>query len=105
MELRVLIHAPRGRDAAVVKDVIQPHHAAFICNTPAQLVAAMKQGGAAAVITEEALADATLLRHLSEWLSRQPPWSDFPFIVLATRDVGPHKPFSRDRQHALGNVI
>ncbi|MES1265742.1 MAG: hybrid sensor histidine kinase/response regulator, partial [Variovorax sp.] len=62
----MLIHAPRGRDAAVVKDVVQPNHRGHVCNTPAQLVAALKEGAAAAVVTEEALADESLLRQLNE---------------------------------------
>ncbi|HEY8049866.1 MAG TPA: response regulator [Ramlibacter sp.] len=105
MELRVLIHAPRGRDAAVVKDVVQPNHRGHVCNTPTQLVAALKEGAAAALVTEEALADESLLRQLNEWLSTQPPWSDFPFIVLASRQVGPRPPAAVQKLHALGNVI
>ncbi|MEJ6022424.1 response regulator [Ramlibacter sp. PS4R-6] len=105
MEFRVLIHAPRGRDAAVVKDVVQANNRAQICNTPAQLVAEMKQGAAAAVVTEEALADPTLVQMLQEWLSAQPPWSDFPFIVLASRQVGPRPPAAVQKLHSLGNVI
>src|SRR4051812_32716225 len=89
MELRVLIHAPRGRDASVVKDVVQPHHRGEICNTSAQLIAAMKEGAAAAVITEEVLGDAVFVQTLQEWLYSQQPWSDFPFIVLASRQAGP----------------
>ena len=105
MELRVLIHAPRGRDAAVVKDVIQPHHQSQICNTVAQLAAALKNGAAAAVVTEESLADGALTRPLNEWLDAQPPWSDFPFIVLASRQIGPRIPLVVQRLQALGNVI
>jgi signal transduction histidine kinase/ActR/RegA family two-component response regulator len=105
MEFRVLIHAPRGRDAAVVKDVVQPNHRGQICNTPAQLVAAMKEGAAAAVVTEEALGDATLVQMLDNWLATQPPWSDFPFIVLASRQVRPRSPAAVQALHALGNVI
>jgi signal transduction histidine kinase/CheY-like chemotaxis protein len=105
MELRVLIHAPRGRDASVVKDVIQSHHQGQICNTPAQLVAAVREGAAVAVITEEALSDASLAALLGEWLSSQPPWSDFPFIVLASRQSGPRPPQAVERLQALGNVI
>jgi signal transduction histidine kinase/ActR/RegA family two-component response regulator len=105
MELRVLIHAPRGRDASVVKDVIQPNHSAQVCTTPAQLMTAMKEGAAAALITEEALADTTLVQLLQEWLYAQPPWSDFPFIVLASRRVGPRAPVGVQTLHSLGNVI
>ena len=105
MELRVLIHAPRGRDASVVKDVIQSHHASVICNTPSQLVASMKEAAAAAVITEEALADEVLVALFNDWLQAQPPWSDFPFIVLASRQVGARPPAAVRKLHGLGNII
>jgi signal transduction histidine kinase/ActR/RegA family two-component response regulator len=105
MEFRVLIHAPRGRDAAVVKDVIQPNHVGLVCETPQQLVEAMKEAAAAAVLTEEALADQTLVQLLNDWLAAQPPWSDFPFIVLASRQVGPRPAVAVKALHALGNVI
>jgi signal transduction histidine kinase/ActR/RegA family two-component response regulator len=105
MEFRVLIHAPRGRDASVVRDVIQPHHQGEICSTAADLVAGLKQGAAAAVVTEEALADVGLVQMLQEWLYAQPPWSDFPFIVLASRQVGPRSPSAVQKLHGLGNVI
>src|SRR5205085_10072635 len=101
----VLIHAPRGRDAAVVREVIRPHHQGHICNTPAQLLSALKEGAAAAVVTEEALADTALVQMLQEWLFAQPPWSDFPFIVLASRQAGPRPPTAVHKLHGLGNVI
>jgi signal transduction histidine kinase/ActR/RegA family two-component response regulator len=105
MEFRVLIHAPRGRDAAVVKDVIQPNHAGLVCDTPAQLVAALAEAAAAAVVTEEALTDETLVKLLNQWLATQPPWSDFPFIVLASRQAGPRPASAVKALHSLGNVI
>jgi signal transduction histidine kinase/CheY-like chemotaxis protein len=105
MELRVLVHAPRGRDALVVKDVIQAHHAAHVCNTPARLIAAMKEAAAAAVVTEEALADPWLAAALREWLAIQPPWSDFPFVVLASRKPAPRTLAGDGILRDLGNVI
>ncbi|HTH79212.1 MAG TPA: ATP-binding protein [Ramlibacter sp.] len=105
MEMRVLIHAPRGRDAQVVQDVIQPHHAGWICEAPEQFVSAIKESAGAAVITEEALANQTLVQLLDEWLAAQPPWSDFPFIVLASRQIGPRPESAVKALHALGNVI
>ena len=74
-ELRVLVHAPRGRDAAVVRDVVAPSHTVEVCATAPQLMAALEAGAAAAVITEEVLGDTGLARSLSAWLSIQPPWS------------------------------
>ena len=105
MELRVVIHAPRGRDATVVKGVIAPHHAARVCNEPLQLLRCLDEGAAAAIVTEEALADEQLVRGLRAWLTTQPSWSDFPFIVLARRQPGRRSAEAIASLHSLGNVI
>ncbi|MBI2768131.1 MAG: response regulator [Burkholderiales bacterium] len=105
MELRVLIHAPRGRDAAVVKGVIEAHHATQICTQPGDLMRGLNEAAAAAIVTEEALADAGLMQSLAAWLAAQPPWSDFPFIVLASRQPGPRPARDIAALHSLGNVI
>src|SRR5215203_6723485 len=102
MEFRVLIHAPRGRDAAVVQGVVQLNHAAHVCSTPAELLAGMSEGAAAAVLTEEALADESLKAQLQRWLSSQPPWSDFPFVVLASKQPGPRPVKALAVLHAMG---
>ncbi|MBG9390317.1 response regulator [Caenimonas aquaedulcis] len=104
-ELRVLVHAPRGRDAAVVKDVIEASHRVEVCATAPQLVAALNAGAAAAVLTEEVLNEAGLAEALRTWLAGQPPWSDFPFVVLAARKVGPRAQSATQALHGLGNVI
>lgn len=41
MQLRVLIHAPRGRDAAVVESVLSPHHKVHVCAEGEGLVQCM----------------------------------------------------------------
>jgi signal transduction histidine kinase/ActR/RegA family two-component response regulator len=105
MELRVLVYAPRGRDAAVVRDVVQPRHAVKVCAGGAELMAAIREGAAAAVLTEEALVDGAVAVALRDWLRAQPSWSDFPFVVLASRQVGPRAPGSLQVLHGLGNVI
>jgi signal transduction histidine kinase/ActR/RegA family two-component response regulator len=105
MELRVLVHAPRGRDGAVVKGVIEPQHEVQICEEPQQLLAQMNEGAAAAILTEEALSEGTLVDELARWLGLQPSWSDFPFIVLATRHPGPRSANAVKSLHSLGNVI
>ena len=50
-------------------------------------------------MTEEALLSSDR-RPLADWVGRQPPWSDFPFMVLTTRGLSPdlHLP------EMLGNV-
>jgi signal transduction histidine kinase/ActR/RegA family two-component response regulator len=105
MELRVLIFAPRGRDAAVVEGVLRPEHRALICHEPQRLLKNLQDGSAAAIITEEALGDAVLVRDLAAWLALQPSWSDFPFIVLATKQPGRRSAEAIETLHRLGNVI
>ena len=105
MELRVLVHAPRGRDASVVQAVVQAHHEVTICADGGELRAGLEQGAAAAVVTEEVLADGELVASLAAWLAAQPPWSDFPFIVLASRQPGPRSAAAVAALHELGNVI
>jgi signal transduction histidine kinase/ActR/RegA family two-component response regulator len=105
MELRVLIHAPRGRDAAVVQGVVAAAHPVEICPEAADLMRCLHQVSAATILTEEALADNALAQNLAEWLANQPPWSDYPFIVLATRHIGRRTAQAVESLHKLGNVI
>jgi len=105
-EQRVLIHAPRGRDAAVVQGVLEHQRiAARVCATESELVDALVEGAAAVILTEEALPQLLADDRLVAWLNSQPPWSDFPFVVLATRRDGrrPDKDFRS--LHALGNLV
>jgi signal transduction histidine kinase/ActR/RegA family two-component response regulator len=105
MELRVLVHAPRGRDAAVVSGIIEPQHKVQVCDGPQELLQRMNEGAAAAILTEEALSEGPLVDELAHWLAVQPSWSDFPFIVLATRHPGPRSANAVKSLHSLGNVI
>jgi signal transduction histidine kinase/ActR/RegA family two-component response regulator len=105
-ELRVLIHAPRGRDAAVVHTVLQHQGVpAHVCATEEDLLQALVQGSAAVILTEEALPQLLSDDRLLAWLKNQPPWSDFPFVVLATKREGrrPEKDFHS--LHSLGNLV
>jgi len=84
LDLRVLILAPRGRDAKLVE--------AMLCRAGIEAQAAdsidvlcnqMQAGAGAVVITEEAVHREFLIK-LCEVLQRQPPWSDLPLILLTT---------------------
>jgi hypothetical protein len=88
LERRVLVHAPRGRDAVVISQVlqIQAMHAE-VCASLGDLTEALADGAGTAFVTEEALVDAPL-ETLGDWIERQPPWSDFPFVVLVARRLG-----------------
>lgn len=106
MELRVLIHAPRGRDGAVVQTVLSGQGiACLVCATEADLLRAMEEGAAAVIVTEEALPDLMADARLLEWLKTQPPWSDFPFVVLATKREGRRGEKDFRSLHNLGNLV
>lgn len=105
-EMRVLVHAPRGRDAAVVHGVLAAQSIdAQICEHADGLVACLEEGAAAVILTEEALAELLSDNRLLDWLGQQPPWSDFPFVVLASKREGrrPEKDFRS--LHSLGNLV
>jgi hypothetical protein len=45
------------------------------------------------------------IRSLANWTGSQPPWSDFPFVVLTERGAGVERNPAAERQmEALGNV-
>lgn len=98
---RVLVLAPRGRDAELTRELLERQAIrAVICASGGELLAAIDAGAGCAVVTEEALLDG-LERELARVFRDQPPWSDFPLIVLS----GAHS--SRRLQEILlelGNV-
>ena len=81
-DLRVLIFAPFGKDASLIDTVLRETKIESLAvPSPAALADALNQGAGAAIVTEEVLQQKTI-GVLSELLAQQPPWSDFPFIVL-----------------------
>ncbi|RYZ12271.1 MAG: response regulator [Comamonadaceae bacterium] len=105
MERRVLIHAPRGRDASVVQGVIESMGlTTVVCGAADDLLSLLGRGASAAVMTEESIAQVPQ-GPLYAWLSAQPSWSDFPFVVLAARDGQRRSPKGLDVLQSLGNVI
>jgi signal transduction histidine kinase len=105
VERRVLIHAPRGRDAAVVQRVLEDIHLfTVVCNSAEQVLAELDVGAAAAILTEESLLQVPEAP-LRAWLTAQPSWSDFPFIVLASRDAGGRSRKALALLQTLGNAF
>ena len=101
----MLVLAPRGRDTDVVRMVLETHGLACQqCQGPAQLLVALDEGAAGAVITDDSFAGESVAK-LREWLGAQPSWSDFPFIVLTTRHPSRHAESAAALLHALGNVV
>jgi signal transduction histidine kinase len=81
---RVLICAPFGRDAALIeKELSAAGLTAHVCNSVADLTAAIGEGAGTALIADEALRPEAVDALRNE-LNRQPPWSDFPLVVMTS---------------------
>jgi len=102
---RTLILAPRGRDAAVARGILRDANLrADICVDLADLAREITRGADVAVVTEEATRGPDG-RPLLEWITSQPPWSDFPFVVLTEHGGGIERnPTAAELAKRLGNV-
>jgi signal transduction histidine kinase len=81
-ELRVLVFAPFGKDSALIADTLrQSAIRVEIVADAAALASEIARGAGAAVLTEEALSPQ-VLNTVVAVLASQPPWSDFPMVVL-----------------------
>src|SRR5687767_15720914 len=101
-DLRFLVMAPTNRDGDITSDLLNGAgiETQVFSNLEA-LVHALGEGAAAVLIAEEHLAGGQKAP-LSAWLSRQPPWSDLPILIL-TRP-GADSPESAEAWRTLGNV-
>ena len=78
----MLLLAPTGRDAQLLASTLsQTGFQASICPDMAALSMSLREGGAVAIIAEEALGGAAS-DQLDVTLAAQPSWSDLPIIVL-----------------------
>jgi signal transduction histidine kinase/ActR/RegA family two-component response regulator len=102
---RALILAPLGRDAVVAKGILRDAGIhSEICLDLGELVQEIKRGADIAVLTEEA-ARGPDARALVEWISSQPPWSDFPLILMTRHGGGLERnPAAAQLTEKLGNV-
>ena len=101
-DLRFLLMAPTNRDGDITSDLLNGAgiETQVFSNLDA-LVQALGEGAAAVLIAEEHLS-GMLKVPLASWLSRQPPWSDLPILIL-TRP-GADSPESAEAWRTLGNV-
>jgi signal transduction histidine kinase/DNA-binding response OmpR family regulator len=77
---------------------------ADVCSDLAELLHEIERGAGLAVIADEAIKTADL-RALVIWLNGQPPWSDFPLVLLTRQGGGPERnPDAVRLAQALGNV-
>ena len=81
-QMRVLVRAPAGRDAEVTANVLSEEGLfSGICASIDELCERIAKGAGAAIVVEEALGPAAL-DLLARCLRQQPPWSDFPLVLL-----------------------
>ncbi|QAY75167.1 response regulator [Sphingosinicella sp. BN140058] len=81
-----LVIAPSGRDAKVVGDLLGSAGLLWQADNDGEaLLDALAEGKCAgAVVTDDALSRIDSER-LRDAIERQPPWSDFPFVLLSRR--------------------
>jgi signal transduction histidine kinase/CheY-like chemotaxis protein len=105
LEQRVLVVAPRGRDAAVIAEVLEADGiACAVLDGIDALLGNMAMGAATAIVADEAL-DAAAIARLDNYLAGQSSWSDFPLLLLVSRAIGPSAATERARLADLGNVL
>lgn len=93
------ILAPAGRDAQVAAVILDEVGIASEVKANLDTLVAELDRAACAVVTEEALLRWDR-RRIAQWVEVQPPWSDFPFILLSLRGSMP----DRRLTDLLGNV-
>lgn len=95
---RVIVVAPTGRDAALLVDLLRKAgYDCEVCPSIREACAAVRVGAGAGIIAEESL-DPERVAELSDTLRDQPPWSDFPLILLT---VSGEVTFRSQRRRAM----
>ena len=104
MDDLIQVLAPRGRDAAVVVQVLTDAGLAAEHSPDLVTLLTRLDRCTCAVVTEEALYGPTVPR-LHNWVTQQPAWSDLPFLVLATKQSGRRSDEGAALLARLGNAL
>jgi signal transduction histidine kinase len=104
-EMRVIILAPTGRDAALLARTLTAAGIAIaIATDPDTLLTFLAEGAGGAIIADEALPKDSI-GAVATWLAGLPPWSDPPFIVLSSGGMPTRQTNQRTQElQALRNV-
>jgi two-component system, sensor histidine kinase len=82
---QVLVLAPIGRDAHAAELLLrQAGISTVICSNVGDLLRRMEHEAGVALVAEEGFG-REIGEQLVHWVEHQPPWSDFPFVVLTSR--------------------
>ena len=105
-EYRVLVMTPTGRDGRLICSLLE--RVSILCQScesPDRLLSEIRSGAGAVIIAEEALTPA-LIETLSTFMKDQPPWSDFPLLLLTVAGAVSAASLRRlEMQKPLGNVL
>lgn len=101
----VLVLMPVGRDAATVAKLIERAGLRpVVCNNVQEVIETLEWVVEVVLVAEEALYGNNV-RILEDWVGRQPPWSDQPFVVLTNHNEGgKFAAFRRELVMRLRNV-
>ena len=105
-EETALILTPAGRDAQIAASLLgEVGIQSRACGTVEALCLELLEGAGFALVSDNALHNADV-GPLSRWVAQQPPWSDFPFVLLTERGGGLERnPQASRLTETLGNVI
>jgi signal transduction histidine kinase len=104
-DFEVLVLAPFGKDAGLIESVLRDSGLEVrIIGTAPDLVNAIPDHAGCAIAAEEALLFANI-PELARKIEKQPPWSDFPVIVLTGGGISTaDTEFVAHARAPLGNV-
>jgi len=97
---RVPILAPFGRDSTIIRGALDATgFSTLVAASVAELCESIQEGAGAALIADEAL-DSGAIERLAALLANQPPWSNFPLLVMTSG--GAATDASRQRLRLMG---
>ena len=100
---RVLLHAPFGRDAALISGVLrQAGIEPAVCLSVDQICAQIVEGAGTLLVADETLSPPNI-KQIQTVLKAEPPWSDLPVLVM-TRRSDDTRHSRRALVDAFGNV-
>jgi signal transduction histidine kinase len=102
MESRILIHAPIGKDAKLIAQLlVQADIECCICASLSDLMTQLPLGVGAVFVSDEAIT-VEFCRAIGTFIGNQPGWSDLPLVVMSRREGA--IPEQQNRYLQLGNV-
>ena len=101
---RILVLAPTARDGQIACDQLaETGLRGVVCRSMDSLCEEIARGASAALVSEDELVGHGLTC-MQRVLAAQPPWSDFPLLVLASRRAPRERELGSGPLETLGNV-